>query len=391
MTSAFARPLVAHIIDRLPPDGAERLLIDVLKNRSDRFNYVVLCLVEGGVLAEALDTMGIPVIIFGRSSAFDISLLFRLARWLRKNQVAVVHTHLFTADSWGRVAALMARVQGIFSTIHSVNSWKGNMHRLVDRILAPLSTRLIACSEQVADELRKRDRLSNKKIKTIANGIDLQRFQDVTPLELEKEFNVPKGVRCLALVGRLHKAKGHMDLLPVMARLKAEGLDFHLLLVGEGECEEGIKESIEKLHLTPYATLTGFRKDIPEILAAVDILVMPSRWEGLPMALLEGMAMGKAVIASPVGGIPDVINDGVNGILVEVGNQAAWCQAIRKLFEDRELRQQLGKKAKLTVQRHYSAEAVARAYESLYMEFLNSSVGVDIEQVQSEKKSFTFR
>ena len=101
------------------------LLIDVLKNRSDRFNYVVLCLVEGGVLAEALDTMGIPVIIFGRSSAFDISLLFRLARWLRKNHVAVVHTHLFTADSWGRVAALMARVQGIFSTIHSVNSWKG--------------------------------------------------------------------------------------------------------------------------------------------------------------------------------------------------------------------------------------------------------------------------
>ena len=91
------------------------------------------------------------------------------------------------------------------------------------------------------------------------------------------------------------------------------------------------------------------------------------------MALLEGMAMGKAVIASPVGGIPDVISDGANGVLVEAGNQADWCQAIRKLFEDRELRQQLSEKAKLTVKRHYSAEAVARAYESLYMEVLNSS------------------
>jgi glycosyltransferase involved in cell wall biosynthesis len=234
---------------------------------------------------------------------------------------------------------------------------------------------VIACSEQVADELRQRDRLSRKKIKTIANGIDLQRFQDVTPLDLEKVFNIPKSSLCLALVGRLHKAKGHMDLLPVMAYLKAEGLNFHLLLVGEGECEEDIKQAIAKLHLTSYVTLTGFRKDIPEILAAVDILVMPSRWEGLPMALLEGMAMGKAVIASPVGGIPDVISDGANGVLVEAGNQADWCQAIRMVFEDRELRQQLGAKAKLTVKRHYSAAAVARAYESLYMEFLNSSVG----------------
>jgi glycosyltransferase involved in cell wall biosynthesis len=166
-----------------------------------------------------------------------------------------------------------------------------------------------------------------------------------------------------------------MDLLPVMARLKAEGWDFHLLLVGEGACEVDIKESIKKWHLTPYVTLTGFRKDIPEILAAVDILVMPSRWEGLPMALLEGMAMGKAVIASPVGGIPDVINDGANGVLVEAGDQAGWCQAIKMLFENRELRQQLGEKAKLTVKRHYSAEAVAQAYESLYMEFLNNSLG----------------
>jgi glycosyltransferase involved in cell wall biosynthesis len=375
MTSAFARPLVAHIIDRLAPDGAERLLIDVLKHRSERFDYVVLCLVEGGVLAEALETMGIPVIIFGRSSAFDVSLLFRLARWLRKHQVAVVHTHLFTADSWGRVAALMARVQGIFSTIHSVNSWKGNIHRLVDRILAPLSTRVIACSEQVAYELRQRDRIADKNIKTIANGIDLQRFHDVTPLDVEKAFHVPQGVLCLALVGRLHEAKGHMDLLPVIARLKAEGLGFHLLLVGEGELEEDIKQSIETLHLTPYVTMTGFRKDIPEILAAVNILVMPSRWEGLPMALLEGMAMGKAVIASPVGGIPDVIEDGADGLLVAAGDQEAWCMAIRRLIADRELRQQLGEKAQLTVQRHYSAEAVARAYESLYMGVLNSSVG----------------
>jgi glycosyltransferase involved in cell wall biosynthesis len=375
MTSAFARPLVAHIIDRLPPDGAERLLVDVLKNRSDRFNYVVLCLVEGGGVAEALETMGIPVIIFGRSCAFDLSLLFRLARWLRQHRVVVVHTHLFTADSWGRVAALMARVQGIFSTIHSVNSWKGNIYRWVDRILALLSTRVIACSGQVADELRRRDHIADKKIQTIANGIDLQRFQDVTPLDVEKAFNVPKGVLCLALVGRLHKAKGHMDLLPVMARLKAEGWDFHLLLVGEGECEAEIKASIKTLHLTPYVTLTGLRKDIPEILAAVDILVMPSRWEGLPMALLEGMAMGKAVIASPVGGIPEVINDGTNGVLVAAGDHKAWGKTLKKLMADRALRQQLGEKARLTVQRHYSAAAVARAYEALYMEVVNSQEG----------------
>ena len=106
--------------------------------------------------------------------------------------------------------------------------------------------------------MRKRDRLSNKKIKTIANGIDLQRFQAVTPLDLEKAFNVPKGLLCLALVGRLHEVKGHMDLLPVMARLKAEGLDFHLLLVGEGECEEDIKQSIETVAFNPLRYIDRF-------------------------------------------------------------------------------------------------------------------------------------
>lgn len=96
--------LVAHVIDRLPPGGAERLVVDVKKNRYDTFEHIVLCLVAVGPLGEGLEDIGVPVIIFGKKGKFDISLFFRLYRWFRSEQPAVVHTHLFTVDSWGRVA-----------------------------------------------------------------------------------------------------------------------------------------------------------------------------------------------------------------------------------------------------------------------------------------------
>ena len=149
------KPLVVHIIDRLPPDGAERLLVDVLKNRSEKYEFVVLCLVEGGLLVDELEEMGVPVFILGRRGRYDISLLIRLISWLRKHHPLVVHTHLFTADSWGRLAAFIARVPGIFSTVHSVNSWKSTLYKLVDRIFALFTTHVIACSEEVAQVLKK--------------------------------------------------------------------------------------------------------------------------------------------------------------------------------------------------------------------------------------------
>ncbi len=364
----MTRPHVVHIIDRLPPDGAERLLVDVLKNRSHEFKFTVVCLVAGGELVAELENMDVPVIIFKRKHKLDIGLIFRLRKWLRRNNADVVHTHLFTADSWGRLAAFLARVPCIVNTVHSTNTWKTKIHRLIDRVLAKISTNIIACSDEVAKVLIQDDGISAKHIKVVANGIDLRRFEDVSPINLATE---PDTVN-LVVIGRLHPAKGHQDLIPVIKAIKDKCSDFHFYFVGEGELRADIEKNIKKQGLLDAITLMGQRQDIPAILAAIDIFVMPSKWEGLPMALLEAMAMGKTVIATRVGGIPDVITHNENGLLVDVGDGSALAENLVNAITDNSLRQRLGAAAKEMVRQHYSAETVSRKYEQIYKQTLMS-------------------
>ncbi len=365
---------VAHIIDRLPPDGAERLLVDVLKNRSNDFTFTVVCLVAGGELVEELENMDVPVIIFNRRHKLDIGLIFRLRKWLRLNNVDVVHTHLFTADSWGRLAAFLARVPCIVNTVHSTNTWKTKIHRFIDWVLAKVSTNVIACSDEVANVLIKKDGLSAKRVKVVANGIDLSRFENVTPIDMATK---PDTIN-LVVIGRLHPAKGHQDLLPVIKTIKEKCPDFHFYFVGEGELRSDIKKNIKKFDLNDSITLMGQRPDIPAILAAIDIFVMPSKWEGLPMALLEAMAMGKTVVATRVGGIPDVITHNENGLLVDVDDSAELAENLVKVITDNKLRLRLGTAAKEMVRLHYSAATVSQKYEKIYKQAL-ASKGISIE------------
>lgn len=362
------KPLVAHVIDRLPPDGAERLLVDVLRHRSQDYRYVVLCLVGGGPMEEELAKIDVQVVVFGKKHKIDVGLLIRLIHWFRKHRPEVVHTHLFTADTWGRLAALAARVPGIFATIHSINIWKTGVHRAVDWCLAKVSTKLVACAPQVERSLIEDGRISPDKILTISNGIDLDRFEDIPPLDLVDEFSAPRRAVTIALIGRLHTLKGHLDLLQALVSLKRRSAQFHVFFVGEGEHRDEIAARSRDLKLNECVTFTGLRSDIPSIMVAIDIVVMPSHWEGLPMTLLEAMASGRAIVATSVGGIPDVITDDYNGILVPPREPAALERALNDLMQDEERRKRLGKHARATVTEKYNAAHIIKKYEALYKE-----------------------
>lgn len=380
------KPLVVHIIDRLPPDGAERLLTDVLKNRSNNYEFIVLCLIEGGLLVNEIRKMGVPIVVLGRSGRYDISLLIRLVSWLRKHRPLVVHTHLFTADSWGRLAAFIARVPGIFSTVHSVNSWKSTLHKFVDRLFSLFTTQVIACSEEVAKVLINTDGIPVSRVVSIANGVSLERITSIQATDLQHEFGIEHNTTTLIIVGRLHEAKGHMDLIPVFKRLVQHNHKLHLLIVGDGELESQIISQISKLGIEKHITLTGFRSDVLSIIAACDVVVMPSRWEGLPMALLEAMALEKPVVATNVGGIPNVIHDSENGLLVEAGNMAALEQKLNLILESKELRDRLAEQAKTTVLNHYSAKTVSIRYEELYDEVRKEIPSLQIVTPKSGRK-----
>lgn len=378
---------VVHIIDRLPADGAERLLVDVLRSKSGDFDYTVLCLVEGGPLVAEIEALGIPVLIFGRRGTYDFSLLFRVVRWLRAHRPVAVHTHLFTADSWGRLAALIAGVPAIFSTVHSTNSWKGAVHRFVDRGLTRLSTRVIACSDEVEQVLIEVAHLPPARVLTIANGVDLNRFVGLSEIDLARAFGLPAGRVNMIVVGRLHPAKGHSDLLPVLARVKEAGTEFNLLIVGEGELENDLRQQVASLQLESHVRFCGFRQDVLALIAAADVMLMPSRWEGLPMALLEAMALSRPVLATAVGGIPNVIRHDHNGLLVAPGDEKAMEQHLRSLINDTSLRRRLGSEARETVYKHFSAANVARRYEALYRESMGSKRKLGVAQPHESGKS----
>ena len=367
MTTSPASIKVVHIIDRLPPDGAERLLVEVMRYRSPAFHCEVLCLAEGGLLVAELTQMGVPVTVMSKRPGMDLAHVRELYRWLRKSKPAVVHTHLFTADTWGRGCALLARVPGIFATIHSTNTWKSSFHFAIDRVLARLTNRVIACSSEVGQTLLQQG-IPERKLVSIANGVDLQRIEDATVADLKTDCDIINNDLVFAVVGRLHPAKGHSDLLPVLSKLKAAGLSFNVLFIGEGELEASLKADTKSLGLEQHIHFTGVRTDVINLLKAVDYLLMPSRWEGLPMTLLESMACGTPAVASRVGGIPEVIEHACNGYLYNQGDADTLFQQLQQLIKEKTVPTQLQKAAQNTIAQRYSAASVALAYEALYHE-----------------------
>lgn len=366
----MSKPLVVHIIDRLPPDGAERLLCELLRYRSDEFRYHVLCLVEGGEFEQIIRALGVPITILGKKPGVDLSMLFRLWRWLRREQPAIVHTHLFTADTWGRIAAKLARVPGIFSTVHSVNSWQGRVHLLVDRVLAHLTTKLIACTQQVADKLVRVDGIAENKVIALANAVDLERFENVVPIDLQTAFSIPANVPVIAVLGRLEAVKGQSYLLNCLRQLRDSNVSVCCLFVGDGPDRVALQEQVKAQMLNEDVFFAGFRRDVPQVLAAIDVLVIPSQWEGLPMALLEAMALARTVVAHDVGGIADVLRDGKDGFIVPPENPQALASALQTALLEPELRQAMGASARQRIEEKYSAKELSACYEALYRDVL---------------------
>ncbi len=356
------------MIDELPRDGAEMLLLDLLRLRLPDFRYAVVCLVRGGVLQPEFERIGVPVTVFGRRGRFDPMLVWRLARWLRRHRADVVHTHLFTADSYGRVAARLAGVPAVFSTVHNIApAGAGPLRGVVSRILARFTTAIVGCSDEVSQALIQRDGLEPARVRSIPNGIDLMRFGQASGEGVREEFKLPGTRRLIGVVGRLHEQKGHDDLLRALASLP-QPLRGNLscLIIGTGELEAELRRRVEELGLADCVVFTGMRTDVPRLVAALDAFVMPSRWEGLPIALLEAMATSRAVLCTRVGGIPDVVVHATNGLLVDAGDVDALRSGIETLLADPGFAQRLGRQARATVIERFDVSRTAAAYNELH-------------------------
>jgi glycosyltransferase involved in cell wall biosynthesis len=366
-TTSTNRPLVVHVIDELPRDGAEMLLLDLMRRRDARLRYVVLCLVRGGPLQSEFENIGVPVVVLGQRSRLDPILLWTLLSWLRRERPSVVHTHLFLADSYGRLAAALAGVPAIFSTVHNiVGPGRGVLRTVLHQGLARWSTAVIGCGDEIAQSLI-RQGLPQARVQSIPNGIDLLRFGGVEGAGVREEFGIPAERSLIGVVGRLHRQKGHDVLFQALADMSpAERAGLACLVVGTGELEAELRRLSSSLGLDDCVIFTGMRTDVPRLVAALDLFVMPSRWEGLPIALLEAMASRTAVLCTRVGSIPGVVRDGENGALIAPEDPRGLRESILRLLAQPALREEYGRRARDEAVDRFDITRTASAYNQLH-------------------------
>lgn len=359
-----------YVIWGLEVGGAEKV-VELLATHCDRRSYrpLVACLHRLGPLADRLRRQGIPVFCLGKRRGLDLRVLPKLIHLMRRERVEIVHTHLWTANLWGRLAAWLAGVPVIIATEHNVDTWKRPIHFLCDRLLSRVSATIVCVSESVQAFYQRHLPSVNGKLVTIYNGIEPARDRSpspsprpLAPAEGEWAGRFP----LLAVIGRLVPAKGHQDCVDAVAMLRDRYPSLVTLFVGDGPLRRPLQEQIDRAGLRDAIRLTGVRSDIPALLNHIHLLLLPSTREGLPMVALEAMAAGVPVIATAVGGTPEAVVDGETGVLVPPHDPVALAGAIDRVLQDPARYACLSAQARRWVEERFTVARMVAHTEALY-------------------------
>jgi glycosyltransferase involved in cell wall biosynthesis len=349
--------------------GAERIVVSLAKgvNKSS-FNPIICCLNYKGRLADEAEKAGIRVIELHKRPKIDLTIIPKLIKVIKENKIHIVHTHLWTADFWGRITAKLAGVPIIISTAHNVDHWKPKIFLFADNIFSCFTDKIIAVSNEVKEFYVKKVKINPEKIKTIYNGIDILKFNKPKSnlSELRKELGLNDKHKILGIIGRLVEQKGHIYFLKMLKIIKIRHPEIKALVVGNGQLREKLKAKTKELALSENVIFTGIRKDIPEIMGLIDILVLSSAYEGMPVVALEAMASGKPIVATAVGGNPEVVEDGKNGFLVTPYNPEALAEKVLYLLENREAAEEMGKNCFAKAEAQFSLVSMIKETENIY-------------------------
>lgn len=345
------------VINELDLGGAERVLVDQITH-SDGMEFHV-CVISGGTALASRLPRRVPIHDLGCLTRWDPRAVLRLRSIVRCVNPTIVHAHLPRA---GAAAAIAMRGMGQPLVYTEHNTWSG--YSTLGRPLAFLAARsadvVVAVSDSVRASTRTYARVPEARIRTIHNGVDLARLPCATPTGISGRLH-------LCAIGNLYARKGYPYLLRALAAIGTDS-DIQLDVFGSGPELHALESLSTQLGLQDSVRFRGHHDDAASELDAYDAFCLPSLVEGLPIALIEAMGVGLPVIAAAVGGVPEVITSGQNGLLTPRGDSAALASAIRNLAVDPSLRARLGAAAARTVAEHFDVSVMARAYERLYRE-----------------------
>ncbi len=362
---------VAHCIHGLGPGGAQKVLASIIRGRRDQLLRYFVYSCHGGVQRPDVEQAGATVRIVPRRLAkLDPTWIAGLARSMRRDAIDVVHTHLFGDSLHGYLAARRAGRLPVVMTLHTQPVGLSVLQRWGYRWLLRRCTRAVACSEAVARTFTGSG-LVTGTLETIPNGIEPPSGPPLSAKRrkaLRASFGAGEDTVLFASVGRLTAAKGYRDLLDAFARSASPGADRRLLLIGEGPLRDDLEQQAKRLELDDRVVFAGFRSDVPELLQAIDVVVFSSRWEGLPVALLEAMATGRCLVTTEVPGILEAVRAGREALVSPITDPESLAANLARAAAETDLRARLGKAAEQRFRRRFTAAAMVASYEQLYRE-----------------------
>jgi glycosyltransferase involved in cell wall biosynthesis len=359
---------VLQLIPTLDRSGAEKQMVLLAKGLPrERFTVEVAALTRLGPLEGELRAAGVPVTLIGKRGKADPFALWRLVRFLRARRFDVVQTWIFAANTYGRVAARIAKIPVVVTAEMAVDLWKGRGDLAVDQRLARWTDRVVGNSKAVAEFYRKAG-VPEDRLMVIPSGIADEEPPAVDPAAVRAEMGWPADAPVVLFAGRLAPQKGVGDLVAALDLLQHVRPELRTLIVGEGPLRSQLQETAHAFRLDGTVRFLGHREDVPRLLAAADLLVLPSLYEGLPNVVLEAMRFRKPVVATAAPGTTEVVEHGRTGLLVPIHDVPGLAQAIRTVVEDRELGRRLGDAGRARAEAEFRAETMVARFAALYEE-----------------------
>jgi len=369
----FRPTRVVYLVHALQVGGAEEMVLNLVRHLPERFEPMVCCIHELGPIGEEIRAQGAPITVLGLNPGlrrlWDVA---RIQRFLRDTQPQIVHTFLLTASLYGRLAAVLARVPILVGTEVNIYERKRAHHALVERLLMPATARVVASAESVRRFYIDQVHADPSKVDVIYNAVDWAQLQTSKGRdEMRVSLGVPRDRPLAGVIARLTEQKGHVHLFDALARTpQLAGLD--LIVVGDGELRDSLRQRVEALGLSSHVKFVGARRDLGDLLHAMDVFVLPSLWEGLPLSLVLAMGAGLPVVATTVAGVPEVVENERTGLLVPPADPMALGRALGRIVTDPRLARRLADNGRAVVLAKFGVDgyvsAVTRLYDRLLVE-----------------------
>ncbi len=373
ITSVTTTTPILYLVNEFADASVNNLLLSLIhKLDSTRFEFHVLGLkASGGPLESAFEESGAHVVRLGMRDRLGIGLVKPLSRYIHDHHIQIVHTHVLRPDVLGGIAARLAHCPIIISTKHNPSYTRQQPNWLLrNAVYWPtmyLPTHIVTVTELIRQQAINHLHIHPNRVSTIHNGIEIERFYRPDARKpLRDSLGFAPDELVMTFTGRLVGGKGLRTLLPAAQQVMSQYHHVRLMIAGDGPLEAELKRMAQDLGIAGRTVFTGFRTDIPQLLAASDLFVLPSGIEGLPLALLEAMAARKPSVAAISGGTPEVITDGETGLLVPAGDVQSLVMSLTTLIQDSAFRQRLAERGQQHVRAHFSVDHMITEHDLLY-------------------------